>query len=35
MTTLAQASLSTEERALLTRFSSAMYAEEELEPEAV
>jgi predicted nucleotidyltransferase len=35
MTTLAQASLSTEERTLLTRFSSELYAEEELEPKAV
>jgi len=34
MTTLAQASLSTEERALLTRFSSELHSEE-LEPEAV
>jgi predicted nucleotidyltransferase len=35
MRTLAQASLSTEERALLARFSSELYAEEQLEPEAV
>jgi len=35
MTTLAQASLSIEERALLTRFSSELYAEAELEPDAV
>ena len=35
MTTLAQASLSTEERALLTRFSSELYAEDKLEPAAV
>lgn len=35
MATLAQASLSTEERTLLTRFSSELYAEAELEPDAV
>lgn len=35
MITLAQASLSNDERALLTRFSSALYAEEGLEPKAV
>jgi predicted nucleotidyltransferase len=35
MATLAHASLSTEERALLMRFSSELYAEEELEPKAV
>jgi len=34
MTTLAQASLSSEERALLTRFTAALYSEE-LQPEAV
>ncbi len=35
MTTLAQASLSTDERALLTLFSSALNAEQSLEPKAV
>ncbi|HZL48547.1 MAG TPA: nucleotidyltransferase domain-containing protein [Solirubrobacteraceae bacterium] len=34
MTTLAQASLSTEERVLLTRFSAELYAEE-VEPQAI
>jgi predicted nucleotidyltransferase len=35
MPTLAQASLNTEERALLTGFAAELYSEEELQPQAI